>query len=495
MPARLLPIELTQSGSSSAFGCPTELNSTSKLPDIKPTPAKCSRPGSGNVHKRPRVLPPISRRTEELDNSLLSILTATGHLVNSQSYECGESPELEATILRRASLVYSWSGLSLPICILLLVAVWMKSSGWLLVLSVFGTCALFVYMTVKVAGAWKEENKALVALEERYMSLRPLSHTPRDEQMHLNIRNCNGIDNVYRWQTEFKCCGLQTYEDWWPVIPDSCLCEGVDDSSECVQYRNSSVYSKLIIVIAPIFPFLLYPVYGILMCLFLFCWEPCCYKLSKWKYRLSGGEEMVPVVFLRKDSCDQTDEDSGKDREVEESKSDEAVAKDTEDGTDVAQEGQDVEDDDNALTMIPVSLMKRLHEELDPPPVQHQVRCPEHPRFSSMALMCTQVALAGHDLRDLDEDMFVFGAALQVVLDLFAPPNVQESLGLTVAPGQLRAHCSEVLMNPWSFIFSEMYSNTCRFFRQPLRVSWTSSSPQISSRVRVSWSDQGIFLL
>lgn len=40
-----------------------------------------------------------------------------------------------------------------------------------------------------------------------------------------------------------------------------------------------------------------------------------------------------------------------------------------------------------------------------------------------------------------------------------------------------------------------MYSNTCRFFRQPLRVSWTLSSPQISSRVRVSWSDQGIFLL
>lgn len=100
------------------------------------------------------------------------------------------------------------------------------------------------------------------------MSLRPLNHTPGDKGMHLNVRNCDGIDNVYRWQTEvrnnvkkrqitvrnctdvtfglpmcvcvflvqFKCCGLQTYEDWQAIIPDSCLCEGVDDSSECVSH-------------------------------------------------------------------------------------------------------------------------------------------------------------------------------------------------------------------------------------------------------------------
>ncbi len=50
-----------------------------------------------------------------------------------------------------------------------------------------------------------------------------------------------------------------------------------------------------------------------------------------------------------------------------------------------------------------------------------------------------QVALAGHDLRDLDENVFVLGAALQVLLDLLAPPYVQEGFGLPVAPGQLRA--------------------------------------------------------
>lgn len=49
------------------------------------------------------------------------------------------------------------------------------------------------------------------------------------------------------------------------------------------------------------------------------------------------------------------------------------------------------------------------------------------------------VALAGHDLGDLDEDVFVLGAALQVRLDLLAPPYFQEGLCLTVAPGQLRA--------------------------------------------------------
>lgn len=47
--------------------------------------------------------------------------------------------------------------------------------------------------------------------------------------------------------------------------------------------------------------------------------------------------------------------------------------------------------------------------------------------------------MAGHGLRDLDEDMFVLGAAPQVLLDLLAPPDVQEDLSLSVTPGQLRS--------------------------------------------------------
>lgn len=54
-------------------------------------------------------------------------------------------------------------------------------------------------------------------------------------------------------------------------------------------------------------------------------------------------------------------------------------------------------------------------------------------------LRSAHVALTGHDLRDLDEDVSVLGAALQVLLDVLAAPHVQEGLGLSVAPRQLGA--------------------------------------------------------
>lgn len=50
-----------------------------------------------------------------------------------------------------------------------------------------------------------------------------------------------------------------------------------------------------------------------------------------------------------------------------------------------------------------------------------------------------QVALAGQGLRDLGVDVFVHGGAPQVLLDVLAPPYVQEGLGLHVAPDLLRA--------------------------------------------------------
>lgn len=51
--------------------------------------------------------------------------------------------------------------------------------------------------------------------------------------------------------------------------------------------------------------------------------------------------------------------------------------------------------------------------------------------YADTAQECVQ-ALAGHDLRCLDEDAFVFCASLQLVLDLLAPPGVQQSLSLPV---------------------------------------------------------------
>lgn len=50
-----------------------------------------------------------------------------------------------------------------------------------------------------------------------------------------------------------------------------------------------------------------------------------------------------------------------------------------------------------------------------------------------------QVTLAGHGLGDLGEDVLVLGGAPQALLDVLAPPDVQEDLGLPVAPRQLGA--------------------------------------------------------
>lgn len=89
---------------------------------------------------------------------------------------------------------------------------------------------------------------------------------------------------------------------------------------------------------------------------------------------MSGGEEMVPVVFISKDNNNQTEEENGKDGEAKES----GVVVDVAGGTRADGEGLDAAEVDpfeNAVTMIPLSQLMRLQEELDPPPVQHTVRC------------------------------------------------------------------------------------------------------------------------
>lgn len=59
------------------------------------------------------------------------------------------------------------------------------------------------------------------------------------------------------------------------------------------------------------------------------------------------------------------------------------------------------------------------------------------PLYPGLALLRrAQVALAAHRLRDLFVDVFVLGTALHVLLDLLAPPDVQQGLGLSVPPSQ-----------------------------------------------------------
>ncbi|XP_035504092.2 uncharacterized protein LOC118318484 [Scophthalmus maximus] len=324
---------------------------------------------------------------------VLPILTASGHLRNGQSFECGDSSEEEARLSQEASLGILWTGMCLPISIMLLVNIWIKKSMffplWLL-----APFVLFVVMAVTFAKTWVNETQEIEAFKERYSALYPLTHVPGITQAHLNNNNCDLLHNVYRWQTEFKCCGLGSYQDWGSAIPDSCLCEGEDDSSGCVGVGGSLVYEK------PCLPAVLslvgkrsslfwtimtvwitihgVPVamFAVLMfvCSYWICFESCCYTLSVWKYKMSGGEEMVPVVFISKDNNNQTEEENGKDGEAKES----GVVVDVAGGTRADGEGLDAAEVDpfeNAVTMIPLSQLMRLQEELDPPPVQHTVRC------------------------------------------------------------------------------------------------------------------------
>ena len=44
---------------------------------------------------------------------------------------------------------------------------------------------------------------------------------------------------------QFKCCGLEGYQDWGLVIPDSCLCEGEDKSTGCVSRSHLKLKSTI----------------------------------------------------------------------------------------------------------------------------------------------------------------------------------------------------------------------------------------------------------
>ncbi|XP_039998804.1 uncharacterized protein LOC120798529 isoform X2 [Xiphias gladius] len=173
---------------------------------------------------------------------LLPILAASGHLLNSQSFECGNSNEEASRLKKESLLVYLWSGLCLLSCILLLLEIWIRKSFFSVLLGAI--CVLFVIMILSFTKTWKEETLEIQAFKQRYLALIPLTDIPGNKQTNLNDTNCSILNNVYRWQAEFKCCGLEGYQDWGSMIPDSCLCEGEDNSSGCVGVGNSLVHEK-----------------------------------------------------------------------------------------------------------------------------------------------------------------------------------------------------------------------------------------------------------
>ncbi|XP_044198951.1 uncharacterized protein LOC122974922 [Thunnus albacares] len=106
--------------------------------------------------------------------------------------------------------------------------------------------------------------------------------------------------------------------------------------------------------------------------------EACVAKWSYWIYKRRGGEKMVPVVFIRKNNNNKAQEDSREDAEAKESGEVDGVVLRQEEGMNVQGEGREAAEgnrDDNAVCIIPLSGLRKLQEQADPPPVQHWVQC------------------------------------------------------------------------------------------------------------------------
>ncbi|XP_062299924.1 uncharacterized protein LOC134004603 [Scomber scombrus] len=332
---------------------------------------------------------------------LLLILTASGHLLNSQSFECVNSQEDVTRLRREARLVYLGSGLSMAVCLLLLLEFWRKKGFYLTAIFTSTTCLLVVIIVSSVY-SYKDEKQELQEFEKRYLALLPLKDTPSNTQNQLNENVCHEINNVHRWQAEFKCCGLQSYQDWKSPTPDTCLCDGKDNSSGCVGVGDLLVYEKpclptvlsllrkrsstlwIIMIVwmtmVGVFPgfFALLALMSALYVFYMLVVEECVEKFRYWIYKKRGGEDMVPVVFIRKNNDDETREDNVDDGDAKESGEVGGAVLDIEEGTNEQREGQEAAedfDDDNAVSIILMSELQKLQEELDPPPVQHTVQC------------------------------------------------------------------------------------------------------------------------
>lgn len=85
------------------------------------------------------------------------------------------------------------------------------------------------------------------------------------------------------------------------------------------------------------------------------------YNLRKWWYKKEGGEEMVPVVFLNANNNQTKEENKNGENEKE---GDVQVSVDVQSGA-----------NDDPLMMIPLSVLRRMQRELDPPPVQYNAQC------------------------------------------------------------------------------------------------------------------------
>ncbi|XP_028306650.1 uncharacterized protein LOC114465683 [Gouania willdenowi] len=314
---------------------------------------------------------------------LVIALTATGLILNDRNLECEASVEFASWQKLQITLVSSWAGLIFLACILVLLECW-RRNGHTIKMIAGVTCVLTVIMVSSLIYLHKAETKEIQHFRERYLTFLP--HMRRTK--YVRNATCSLLTNVYSWQTQFQCCGLESHQDWNSFIPDSCLCNRGRSESGCVEFKHSLVYEKpcLPTVIDLLkthnYPFWIIMIVwvsivssplaitcltlaGLIIWSFFFCMSWLMEDQIVW-CKTCWRKKRVPVVFIRKENNNQalSRKQSSRDASGEHT------------NTEQEEEEQNTEDKPgvNPVKMITLPQLSRLQEGLDPPPVLHRVQ-------------------------------------------------------------------------------------------------------------------------
>ncbi|XP_068162524.1 tetraspanin-8-like [Antennarius striatus] len=133
-------------------------------------------------------------------------------------------------------VMYTFSVLTLVLVIIGLYGA-CKEKKWALILFGVGMIFSSVYMIVSEIQGRTLEPKVGGELKKHYLNMLPLANASESFLSELD-----------KHQAIWDCCGVdQGYQDWGYNIPESCVCSGLNDSSNpcVVAPRNSSLYEHI----------------------------------------------------------------------------------------------------------------------------------------------------------------------------------------------------------------------------------------------------------
>uniref|UniRef100_A0A096M4X2 Tetraspanin-6-like n=1 Tax=Poecilia formosa TaxID=48698 RepID=A0A096M4X2_POEFO len=116
---------------------------------------------------------------------------------------------------------YGFSVITLLFAVIGGFGVW-KEKKWALIVFAVGMilgCLFFIFLEISLPFAQKEME---LSLKNNYLSMLPLSNVSESELSEFN-----------HTQSEFRCCGITSHEDWENNIPESCQCD-IDSSDDCI---------------------------------------------------------------------------------------------------------------------------------------------------------------------------------------------------------------------------------------------------------------------